>query len=429
MEYLILLPYQMEKIDEAVNICRDSRLVYLAMETRTGKTPISLMVAARLSWEYRLPPYVLFATKKSVIPSIKDTLNKLRRTYPVMTEIDVEIVSFDSLHKIEYAPRVMIIDEAHSFGAYPRPTKRANDLRKLTKNNVCILLSATPTPESYSQIYHQLWACNSSSPLIAGYKNFYAWARDYVSIKKKIIGANQTVNDYSAGRIDLIQPYLRRITVTQTQAGSGFKYPEHREIIYWVDTPNEIKDYTKRLKKDKVVTIAGYQVVADTAVKLLAKLHQLYSGTVIPEGQDTGIIVSMHKINAVRHIAKLYKRIAVYYTFIAEREMLMSAFGGQITEDWQEFADGDKIFIGQYVSKREGIDLKDADTIVLFTPHFAYLSYIQTLNRMQHIYRDKPALLIWVFCRNGIEEKIYDVVKRKENFTTSHFRKIKKELA
>jgi len=421
---LHLLPYQHQTVEKAVKVCLAHHLCYLALETRTGKTPVSLMTAATLCQEHNYPADVLFATKKSVMPSIQDTYERLRNTYPVMDKLKVEIVSFDSLHKVEFDKRIIIVDEAHSFGAFPKPALRAVQLRRLSVGNLCILLSATPTPESFSQVYHQLWACHFVSELIARYRNFYKWAQDYVRVKKKIIGANRQVNDYTDARIDLIRPYLDQITITQTQKDAGFAHPVVRELVYWVEAPDEIKEYVKRLKKDKIVKIGDRTVTADTPATLLTKTHQLYSGTVIPDDSDLGMIVSAHKLDAVHVIAKRYRKNAIYYTFIAEKALLIRAFGDRVTDDYQVFQSrDDAIFCGQYISKREGIDLKEADAIILFSPHYAYLSYIQTLNRMQHITRDKPPLLVWIFCRNGIEEKIYNVVKNKENYTSSHFRK------
>lgn len=60
-----------------------------------------------------------------------------------------------------------------------------------------IMLSGTPTPESYSQYYH-LFTLSNNSPF-KEYKNFYKWANDYVDITQKYLGYAQ-VKDYSNAR-------------------------------------------------------------------------------------------------------------------------------------------------------------------------------------------------------------------------------------
>ena len=58
--------YQKEIIDKSVNILYTSRLLYLAMEVRTGKTLTSLGICDNLPVNN-----VLFITKKKAISSLK----------------------------------------------------------------------------------------------------------------------------------------------------------------------------------------------------------------------------------------------------------------------------------------------------------------------------------------------------------------------
>jgi hypothetical protein len=102
--------------------------------------------------------------------------------------------------------------------------------------------------------------------------------------------------------------------------------------------------------------------------------------------------------------------------------MLLEYLGDKATEDYRVFNEtSDKVFIGQFVSKREGIDLKTADAIVCLNIDFAYLSYIQMINRMMAYDRTKKPVLIWLWTRGGIEEKVYKVVTNKHNFTKAYY--------
>lgn len=421
-----LFPHQEEILAQALDVLKKHRFLYLTLETRVGKTPISIMAA------FEIADKVLFATKKSAMKDISETYAKLSEDYD-LSHKRLDIVSCDSLHKVgagEYP--VIIADEAHGYGAYPLPTLRAKELRRISKGSYVIMLSATPTPESYSMIYHQLWAANVSIPLI-DYKNFYAWAKDYVTPKQKKIGTGQMIADYSHAKQELIMPQIEPYMISATKIEAGFTQIGIRELFFKSTVPEALNRLIATVKKDRVAyfhTPSGEVVIlADTAAKLLSKEHQLASGTVIPEGSKEGVILSTHKIDSVKMAMRFQKRVAIFYKFIAEKQMLIDAFGDRVTEDNQEFNENpDKVFIGQFISKREGINLEKADAIICLNIDFAYLSYIQMINRMMSYNRTKEAVVIWIFSDNGIEEAIYKAVAKKKNYTSAYYRtRLKKE--
>lgn len=73
------------------------------------------------------------------------------------------------------------------------------------------------------------------------------------------------------------------------------------------------------------------------------------------------------------------------------------------------------------MSSREGIRLDTADAILFYGIDFSYLSYEQSKNRIISKERTKEAVLYWIFCEGGIEEKILKAVRNKENYTSSYF--------
>ena len=141
--------YQKEIIDTSITTLLKYNFVYLAMEVRTGKTLTSLGVADKMFMNN-----VLFVTKKKAITSIEKDYTTLAPKYKLV------VINYESLHKIPNLTWDMIIcDEAHSLGAFPKPNKRAKAVKELiykTRAKV-MLLSGTPTPESYSQMYHQIY--------------------------------------------------------------------------------------------------------------------------------------------------------------------------------------------------------------------------------------------------------------------------------
>ena len=141
-----LRDYQKDLIESTVEVLRKHRVAYLTLETRVGKTPVSLVAAEKYLAGQEVKE-ILFCTKKGIIPPIEKTAKELRDSGLLTAKLTV--MSFDSLHHVSWKHgRVLIIDEAHSFGAYPVPAKRALQLRALTELVPVILLSATPTPKA-----------------------------------------------------------------------------------------------------------------------------------------------------------------------------------------------------------------------------------------------------------------------------------------
>ena len=417
-----LRDYQIALATHASSILTRMGCVYLCFETRVGKTLTALLTAHLVN-----ATDVLFITKRKAIDggSIQKDFDLLSQAYPI--RFSLEIISMDSLHKVTWKPgRVLIFDEAHSFGAYPKPSKRAIMLAGLSRECSVIFLSATPSPESYSQIYHQLWAARAKTDLITPYKNFYHWAKTFVNVKQKKIAKGLSVNDYSDAKIDLIKPYLNEFSIAYSKQDAGFIQTGVKELIYSVPMPGVIQDGIKKIK-DGLWQYMGINIEAPTAASVMSKTHQIESGTIIPLTGEVGIIISRHKLPMVDACLAMYKKIAVFYKFIAERNMLMDHYGDRVTENVQEFnADPHKIFISQFLSGREGIDLRTARALVMFNVDHAFLSYEQTKNRICSYERETIPLLIWIFTEGGLGHKIYKVVQGKKNFTLAHFKRMEK---
>ena len=120
----------------------------------------------------------------------------------------------------------------------------------------------------------------------------------------------------------------------------------------------------KRLKKDLVVESkkSGEVILADTGVKLMSKIHQLFSGTVKFESGKSQVI-ELSKDEFIRTKFKNMK-LGIFYKFTAEYKALKEVYGDKLTTDLEEFKHTDKSIALQIVSGREGISLKEADCLV-----------------------------------------------------------------
>ena len=402
---MILRDYQINISTEALQALQSCRIAYLAMEVRTGKTFTALHAADLYGAKS-----VLFVTKKKAIKSIEADYCSLSPGYTLTT------TNFESVHKVTGIFDLVIVDEAHSLGAFPKPSKRAKDLKAICKGLPIIFLSGTPSPESYSQMFHQLWV-SSFSPW-KSYPTFYKWCKDFVNFQlRKINGF--TINDYSDAKEALVKIDIDPFLFTWTQQQAGFNQELTEEILR-VSMKEETKQAINEIKKTKLTCIDGKMVLGDSPAKLLTKMHQLSSGTVIDE--DGGYhIIDRSKAGFIRDRFE-GKKIAIFYVFKSEFEVLKETFPNW-TASPEEFQQSGKVFLGQFRSAREGVRLDTADALIFFNLEFSYLSYEQAKNRLQSKDRVKEAKLYFIVSDCGVESHILKAVRNKQDFTLSYYGK------
>jgi hypothetical protein len=212
-----------------------------------------------------------------------------------------------------------------------------------------------------------------------------------------------------------IFPYV--ITFTQQQAGFSTEIEE--EIIY-VDMSEKIKMIVKKLEKDLVVEGKDEVILADTPVKLMQKLHQLWSGTVKFESGNS-MVIDTTKAEFIKNRWH-DKKIGVFYKFKEELSALQQVFGDSLTTELDEFDSTDKNIALQIISGREGISLKNADYLVFYNIDFSATSYWQARDRLSSLKRSSNKIY-WVFSKEGIEDKIYKIIKSKKKYTLNIFKK------
>jgi hypothetical protein len=400
-----LRDYQTRLSKEAAEILQRKKIVYLAMEVRCGKTLTALNTA-----ELFAAKQVLFLTKKKAIPSIQADYDNFGFTY------HLTIANDESLHKISCNFDLVIHDEHHRFGAFPKPNATAKLFKKMYGNLPMIFLSGTPTAESYSQWYHQFWVSNHSP---FEQVNFYKWANDYVNVKVKHLGHGK-VNDYTDARKKDFWHLIRYYILTFTQVEAGFSTQVNENVLY-CDMDDITYKIIDKLKKDLVVqNKEGQLILADTSVKLQQKLHQLYSGTCKFE-DGTSKVIDLSKAMFIDNHFKGQK-IAIFYKFVEEFNALKNIFGNRLTNDLEEFNTTDKNIALQIVSGREGISLAKAKYLVYYNIDFSAVSYWQSRDRLTTMDR-KVNDVYWIFSKDGIESKIYASVIKKKDYNNETFKR------
>jgi hypothetical protein len=378
-------------------------MVYLAMEVRTGKT-LTALETIKLCGRKN----VLFLTKKKAIKSIEHDYAAGEYCFAL------RVSNYEQLHNIDCRDiDLFVLDEAHGLAAYPKPSLRNKRLKIRIGAKPVIYLSGTPTPESYSQFYHQLWVSDNSP--YRGYKNFYIWAHEYVDIYQTVRNGFK-INEYDRADAERIKADLKNIIITYSQQEAQFVCPVEERFLVVSDPiiPQAIKE----IFRERILKIGDRVSIADTPAALLSKMHQLSGGTIICDG---GVqIISEKKAEYIKeNFAD--KKIVVFYKFIGERTVLDRWFP-DATESPEEFQAGEsRVFLSQICSGREGLALSAADCIVMYNIDFAAVSYFQARARLQDLKRDTPAIIYWLFFEGSIERRVYKAVSAKKDFTLGYF--------
>lgn len=440
-----LRPEQRPKCDEAKVILRHKGVVYIAGEVRTGKTPISLVTAYEIGWRR-----VCVLTKKKAITGF-DKFNP-QSMFDKITIMNY-VNNAKNIERLVKDYDGFIIDEAHNLGAFPQPGKSTTAIKTLIGNSPVIFLSGTPTPEGYSQIYHQFWVCNHGP--FQRYWNpkgklsgFYKWAKDFVvqyeykddegetryRVKQRILYGN-TVNDYSEAKEAEIKQAIHPYMVFLTQQEAGFTSFVEEEIIYVKINVNLYKLMNILKKKKYYLMKCGDEIVVETSVRLQSLFHQLSSGTlnitVIEPPKDGETKGRKRQIKHTLDESKAWfikgrfagQKIAIFYKFVQEGEIIKKVFPNCTSDENIFNSREDVVFICQMVSGREGVNISTVDAVIMYNIDFSATTYWQIRARMQEKLRTKASKLYWIFSEYGIEKRVYKAVANKMDYTLSYFKK------
>lgn len=405
---MILRDYQ-EQISSKAACCLQSiGLCYLSMECRTGKTVTALAAASKFGARS-----VLFITKLKAIPSIEADYLAMGQPF------QLRVTNYESAHKIsDFGADLIVLDEAHSIGAFPKPSKRQQVCRQLCMGRPVLFLSGTPSPEGYSQLYHQMQVSDSSPWAI--YSTFYRWAKaGYVSIQQRMVNG-RLLNDYSRADGSRIMSELSPFLLSYSQQQAGFEacITEHD---LQVSMGQQTAEAIRALQRDRICQLAdGSTIIADTPASLLNKIHQLSGGTAIDEAGQRHIIDSSKAEAIASRFAG--RKIAIFYCYQAEGDLLRQVFASH-TDSPETFqrTGADVVFIDQVRRAREGTRLDSAEAIVFYSTEYSYLSYEQARQRGMSKERQQQVDVYYCVGSAGIDADILQAVRDKQDFTLAYY--------
>jgi hypothetical protein len=223
------------------------------------------------------------------------------------------------------------------------------------------------------------------------------------------------------------------VSFSQEEAGFIAKLNEH---FCYVPMDPICKTLADLLMASGVVQGTTGMISAENAAALQMKIRQIESGSIIldPEGSEKigrSITLSTAKADYIQERWP-DEKLVIFYIFKQELNIIKEVLKDRVTTDLATFqSKGNRQSIAlQIQSGREGIRLSDGELLIFYSISHSAVSYWQGRDRLTTKERMETNIY-WLFSelngKPGIDKEIYDVVMRKKNFTTAHFKKLYKE--
>ncbi len=354
---------------------------------------------------------------------------------------EVDVINYHSIHKKDPNDyKLIILDECHLYiaSATPKHPPIWKEVVKFTRGKFCIFASGTPTPEGYAGLYRML-ALSSWTPF--PFKRFTEFFKVYGIPSQTYLG-DRAVPCYKKTKVNLITSKIEPYVVRLNRKETGHKH-EAKDVIHEIPLNKLQKKMVKKLEKKHNWSNKDYEILADTPVKLLTKLHQIAGGIAVnvePLRLDNPDFKPLPKkkikkmtddeLIAYDESKYIYKE-QVYHleerspkikyildNFNPENTIILSYY-----KEEQEYLA--KLFphTGSVTKLSTGVDLSHFKTMVVFSMGFSSANYQQVRGRMMNINRKQKIKVHYLI--SGIDEYVLKAVKGKENFTSRWFKRNK----
>lgn len=176
----------------------------------------------------------------------------------------------------------------------------------------------------------------------------------------------------------------------------------------------------------------------DNPLVKIAKLRQITSGFIIDEdGEIHELKCQKYKIlenmledfsSKVVIFANFKYSVAKIEAMLDKKKIKYVTLNGNTKDKkiWKRFQEEDdiKVFIGQYQSAREGIDLFASNKVIFFEPCQDTRTLHQAMDRCHRIGQTEPVSYYHLITKGTIEEVLYSRLEKGENLNSQYLRKV-----
>ena len=284
--------------------------------------------------------------------------------------------------------------------------KRSKFILKRLKPFNVILLSGTPTSGKYERLWSQM--------------NLLGW-----NISKKMYYSQYVNMEITPEGYPIIKGYKNVDRLKRKMREHGCVFMKSEEVLdlptqnfITINVP-ESKEY-KKFKKSGIIITKDYELVGDTT---LTKL--LYSRMLCGH-------YNVDKLKAFQDLVESTDdRLIVFYNFNDELVELMNLVDGVNKpisvvngkeKDLSAYEEcEDSVTFVQYQAGSAGLNLQKANKMIYFTPPLSCEHWMQSAKRIHRIGTTSTCFYYKLIVKNSVEERIYQTLDMRENFTNNLF--------
>lgn len=272
-----------------------------------------------------------------------------------------------------------------------------------------ILLSGTPTDGKYEFLYSQLRLLGWKITKTAYYNRYIKTElRSYGGPMFRVVTGYKNVSELKAK--------LKEYGAVFAKAEEVIKLPEKKFIKEYSTVSS---DY-KKFMKDQVIKIDDKELTGDSTLS-----KRLYARMLCSAYSKDKISRLIDLVNSTSD------RVIIFYNFNTELEALrkvlfdrpISIVNGQV-KDLKEYENNDNsVTLIQYQAGAMGLNLQKANRIIYFSLPERSELFEQSKARICRIGQEKQCYYHIMMCHKSVEEKIYECLLMRKDYTDELFRK------
>ncbi len=328
--------------------------------------------------------------------------------YPIYKCIG--IINYELAYRREELKRLtnftMMLDESSMIKN--ETAKRTKFILSLKPSHT-ILLSGTPTDGKYEFLYSQLRLLGWKITKTAYYNRYIKTElRSYGGPMFRVVTGYKNVSELKAK--------LKEYGAVFAKAEEVIKLPEKTFIKEYSTVSS---DY-KKFMKDRIIKIDDKELTGDSTLS-----KRLYARMLCSAYSKDKISRLIDLVNSTSD------RVIIFYNFNTELEALrkvlfdrpISIVNGQI-KNLKAYENNDNsVTLIQYQAGAMGLNLQKANRIIYFSLPERSELFEQSKARICRIGQEKQCYYHIMMCHKSVEEKIYECLLMRKDYTDELFRK------
>lgn len=329
----------------------------------------------------------------------------------------VVIINYDLVWRrselLELKDFTLMLDESSCIKN--EKSNRTKFILKMKPANV-ILLSGTPTGGKYEELYSQ---CK-----LLGWKiSKKAFWDTYIVTKKMDINGFSIPIVTGYKNIDRLKTKLREYGAVFMKTEEVLDLPDQIDNVIKVESTKEYKKFVK----NRLVEVDGKELVGDTSLTKMLYQRQLASQ------------YNSSKTTKLRDLLESTNdRVIIFYNFNEElkeiedmcirMERPVSVVNGQRKDLTCYDKDRDSVTLIQYQAGAMGLNLQKSNKIIYFSLPLSSELFEQSKKRTHRIGQKSTCLYYYLITEGSIDEKIYEVLGQRRDFTNKLFEELDPKL-